>query len=174
MSLHCVQIAVACDLATLLRRAINRKDEDGVPMPIKIVVSTHHSLFFNVMCNEMRRAKENELKVAHKRYFLHRSNKHRPNKNVSYTLQPTEDTPFFHHVASLVELQKAADPDTGKLYTFHFNALRSIMEKTAAFFGHSNLSFCHKMRSTFAMIIEHFKNISLVFLHIQCRNQANV
>lgn len=33
---------------------------------------------------------------------------------------------------------------TGKLYTFHFNALRSIMEKTASFFGHADISFCLK------------------------------
>jgi hypothetical protein len=132
-------IAITCDLAKLLRRATSRKNESGISNPLKIVVSSHHSLFFNVMCNEIGRAKENEPKVKHKRYFLHR-----PNSEGIYTLQPTEDTPFFHHVASLAELQKAADPETGKLYTFHFNALRSIMEKTAAFFGHSDISFCLK------------------------------
>lgn len=132
-------IAVACDLAKLLRRATNRKDEDGDLKPIKVVVSSHHSLFFNVMCNEIGRAKENEPTVRYKRYFLHR-----PNSEGRYTLRATEDTPFFHHVATLAELQKAADPDDGTLYTFHFNALRSIMEKTAAFFGHSDISFCLK------------------------------
>lgn len=132
-------IAVACDLAKLIRRATNRKDENGAPDPIKVVVSSHHSLFFNVMCNEIGRSKEEEPKVRHKRYFLHR-----PNSEGRYTLRATEDTPFFHHVATLTELQRAADPDTGILYTFHFNALRSIMEKTAAFFGHSDISFCLK------------------------------
>lgn len=132
-------IAVACDLAKLLRRATDRKDENGTPKPIKVIVSSHHSLFFNVMCNEIGRAKENEVKVRHKRYFLHR-----PNSEGRYTLRPTEDTPFYHHVATLAELQNAADPDVGTLYTFHFNALRSIMEKTAAFFGHSDITFCLK------------------------------
>jgi len=130
-------ISVACDLAKLLRRATSRKNEDGTPNPLKIVVSSHHSLFFNVMCNEIGRAKEDEPKVRHKRYFLHR-----PNSDNRYTLRATEDTPYFHHVATLSELQKAAD--NGTLYTFHFNALRSIMEKTAAFFGHSDISFCLK------------------------------
>lgn len=50
-----------------------------------------------------------------------------------YTLRATDDTPYFHHVATLAELQRAADPKKGKLYTFHFNALRSVMEKTASF-----------------------------------------
>lgn len=132
-------ISVACDLAKLLRRATSRKNEDGTPNPMKILVSSHHSLFFNVMCNEIGRAKEGEPKVRHKRYFLHR-----PNSDNRYTLRATEDTPYFHHVATLSELQRAADPDGGTLYTFHFNALRSIMEKTAAFFGHTDISFCLK------------------------------
>lgn len=130
-------IAVTCDLAQLIRRAVSRKKDDGTSHPLKIVVSSHHSLFFNVMCNEVGRAKEDEPRVRHKRYFLHRVNER-------YSLRATEDTPFFHHVASLAELQKAADPNTGTLYTFHFNALRSIMEKTSAFFGHTDISFCLK------------------------------
>jgi len=133
-------ISVACDLAKLLRRAASRKDNNGAPAPIKVIFSSHHALFFNVMCNEIGRTKEGEPKVTHKRYFLHR-----PNGDGAYTLRATEDTPFFHHVATLAELQRAADPNTGKLYTFHFNALRSIMEKTASFFGHPDISFCLKV-----------------------------
>lgn len=132
-------ISVACDLAKLLRRAASRKDGNGTPAPLKIVFSSHHSLFFNVMCNEIGRSKEGEPKVVHKRYFLHR-----PNNEGTYTLRATEDTPYFHHVATLAELQRAAHPSTGTLYTFHFNALRSIMEKTASFFGHADISFCLK------------------------------
>lgn len=132
-------ISVACDLAKLLRRAASRKDQNGELDPIKVVFSSHHALFFNVMCNEIGRTKEGEPKVTHKRYYLHR-----PNGDGAFTLRATEDTPFFHHVATLAELQSAADPITGKLYTFHFNALRSIMEKTASFFGHTNISFCLK------------------------------
>ncbi|MBK2124943.1 AAA family ATPase [Fangia hongkongensis] len=132
-------ISAACDLAKLLRRATSRKNGDGAPNPMKIVVSSHHSLFFNVMCNEMGRAKEGEPKVRHKQYFFHR-----PNSENHYTLRATGDTPYFHHVATLSELHRAADPENGTLYTFHFNALRSIMEKTSAFFGHADIGFCLK------------------------------
>jgi hypothetical protein len=132
-------VSVACDLAKLLRRAASRTNSLGEPNPIKIVFSSHHALFFNVMCNEIGRAKEGEPKVSHKRYFLHRAN-----GDGVYSLRATDDTPFFHHVATLAELQRAADPVTGSLYTFHFNALRSIMEKTASFFGHDDISFCLK------------------------------
>ena len=132
-------ISVACDLAKLLRRAASRKDNIGAPAPIKVIFSSHHALFFNVMCNEIGRRVDDEPKVIHKRYFLHR-----PNSDGTYTLRATEDTPFYHHVATLAELQRAADPNTGRLYTFHFNALRSIMEKTASFFGHTGMAFCLK------------------------------
>lgn len=132
-------IAVACDLAQLIRRAATRRDTNGAPEPLKVVFSSHHALFFNVMCNEMGRARDGHPKVTHKRYFLHRSH-----TDGALILRATEDTPFFHHVATLVELQRVADPTVDKLYTFHFNALRSIMEKTSSFFGHTDISFCFK------------------------------
>lgn len=112
-------IAVASDLAKLLRKA---KDQ------IKVVVSSHHALFFNVICNELKTSKT-------KRYFLHR-----PRDNGDFTLRATDDTPFFHHVAMLSEIRKAAD--SGALYTYHFNMLRSILEKTATFFGKKDFSAC--------------------------------
>ena len=114
-------IAVASDLADLLRQG---KDK------VKFVVSSHHTLFFNVVCNELK-------KHRHKRYFLHRGDSHD-----SFTLQATDSTPFFHHIAMLSELQKAADPSKGKLCTYHFNILRAVMEKTAVFLGRKDFSEC--------------------------------
>jgi len=132
-------ISVACDLAKLLRRAVARRDADGAPAPIKVIFSSHHALFFNVMCNELGRKIDDAPSVDHRRYFLHR-----PSGGDAYALKATDDTPFFHHVATLAELRRAADPAKGTLYTFHFNALRSVMEKTASFFGHSGIGFCLK------------------------------
>ena len=115
-------IAIASDLAQLLK---TRK---------KIVISSHHGLFYNVICNELKT--QNKVnKVNTVSYFLHRQK-----DTETYTLQRTDDTPFFHHIAMLSELKKAADSD--KLYTYHFNMLRSILEKTATFFGHKNFSSC--------------------------------
>ncbi|NEJ83119.1 anticodon nuclease, partial [Rhizobium leguminosarum] len=105
-------ISVACDLAKLLRRAAARRDGNGAPAPIKVIFSSHHALFFNVMCNEIGRRGDGEPSITHKRYFLHR-----PNGEGAYTIQATDDAPFFHHVATLAELQRAADPTKGKLYT---------------------------------------------------------
>ncbi len=112
-------IAVATDLSQLLKKA---KDKE-----VKIIISSHHGLFFNVMCNELKKSK-------YKRYFLHK------NGNEGHTLRTTTDTPYFHHVAILSELQQVVDG--GKLNTYHFNALRSILEKTATFFGFDDFANC--------------------------------
>lgn len=134
-------IAVASDLAKLLRKARERTRLEADPSstierqvddPIRVIISSHHALFFNVVCNELKTP--SSLKC--KRYFLHR-----PNRGSEYTLRTTDDTPFFHHVAMLSELQKAAQPD-GALYTYHFNMLRSVLEKTATFFGKKDFSDC--------------------------------
>ncbi|ACR14038.1 putative anticodon nuclease [Teredinibacter turnerae T7901] len=111
-------IAVGSDLAKLLRRSIGK---------VKTVISSHHSLFFNVMCNELK-------KQSHKSYFIYSRN------GDGYSLQSTTDTPFFHHVAMLSELKKAAD--AGRLYANHFNVLRGVLEKTSAFFGFKDFSGC--------------------------------
>ncbi len=112
-------IAVACDLANLL----SKEDSE-----IKTVISTHHSLFFNVLFNEFGR------KVKNKRYFLHFK------EPSDYSLQDTGDTPFFHHISTLSELKQVAE--SNKLYTYHFNALRSILEKTTSFFGYDKIDKC--------------------------------
>ena len=124
-------IAIACDLAALLRKAATRQGTSQKPDPLKTVLSSHHALFFNVMCNELRRTRG----ISTKQYFLHR-----PNSEGSFTLRDTKDTPYFHHVATLAELRKCSQE--GTLYTYHFNALRSILEKTASFLGHEDLRVC--------------------------------
>ena len=112
-------VAVACHLARLL------KDSE-----LKTVISTHHTLFFNVMYNELR--KDSTVKR-----FLSKNN-----ETGKYATRDTGDTPFFHHVALLQQLKQAVD--TGKLYTYHFNVLRNILEKTATFHGFGNFSACIK------------------------------
>lgn len=101
-------VTVACHLASILR------DQNRV----KAVVSTHHTLFYNVLCNEMGNADKRFLSKA---------------DDGAYLVRGTGHTPFFHHVALLAELQKAAD--SGELYTYHFNMLRTVLEKTSSFHG---------------------------------------
>lgn len=113
-------IAVANHLAQLLKRSDNK---------LKTIISTHHTLFFNVLCNELNKARK---------YFV---NKNGPSSGYSLR-EEMGDTPFFHHVAALAELYQAAHED--RLYTYHFNMLRTILEKTASFHGHKTFSICLK------------------------------
>lgn len=112
-------VSVACDLGNLIKREDNK---------IKTVISTHHSLFFNVMFNELTRA------IKNKTYYLHSKD------SVSYTLNNTGDVPFFHHIAIISQLKQVVASDD--IYTYHFNTLRSILEKTASFFGYDKINKC--------------------------------
>ena len=86
------------------------------------------------MCNELKKKKS-------RRYFLHKNGAN------GYTLRATDETPFFHHVALLSELKGLLPKenqtiDDVRIKTYHFNMLRSIMEKTATFFGYDDFSKC--------------------------------
>ena len=130
-------IAIASDLARLIKRdsevnGINKK---------KYVISSHHSLFFNVIYNELKDFK-------HKSYFLYRT------KDDVYKLNSTKDHPFFHHISVLCELQQCVSnfenlektntklTESKFLKTYHFNMMRAILEKTAVFFGLDRFSDC--------------------------------
>lgn len=117
-------IAVASDLGQLLKS----KDSQ-----IGAVISSHHALFYNVMHNELDARKSKKTAS----YFLSQ-----PKNTASYVLRYTSATPFFHHVAMLTELHQAEK--SGKLYTYHFNMLRSLLEKSASFHGFPNFSACIK------------------------------
>lgn len=91
---------------------------------IKYVISTHHALFFNVLCNEFSNAKK---------FFL----KKLPD---GYTIKTTTDSPFIYLVSLIKDLNKAMEDD--RLYTYHFNVLRTILEKAANFHGFSKFSDC--------------------------------
>lgn len=121
-------ISVAAGLGELLKKEDNK---------LKVVISTHHGLFFNVMFNELtgRRTPEGKENIKKKAYILHRLNEAQ-----TYTLEDTGESPFLHHVAALDELRAVAK--SGRISQYHFNSLRSILEKTAIFFGRQHISTC--------------------------------
>lgn len=122
-------IAVASQLARILKEG---KDK------VKVVISTHHGLFFNVMFNELKTGTTitgERYDIPRKAYVLHR-----PQGGDTYTLQDTGETPYLHHIFVLLELNKVAE--SGEIYPHHFNMLRSVLEKTAVFFGSQHISTC--------------------------------
>lgn len=119
-------IAVGNHLAQFLKR----KDH-----AIKTVISSHHTLFFNVLWNELR-------EIDRKKFAPHFLSHTR--KTGQYHLSYTGDTPFFHHLTLLQEIWRAKE--TGAIYTHHFNALRSLLEKSSIFHGHKKFSVCIKQQ----------------------------
>lgn len=110
-------IAVACHLGQIL----------GQKTEIKAVVSTHHGLFFNAIHNIFN---NNVPKL-----YLYKD------KDLNkYQLKDIKDTPFFHHIVLYAELKKATE--SNRLYAYHFNMLRNLLEKTAAFHGYDKFSDC--------------------------------
>lgn len=119
-------ITVASDLANIIKETTNG---------VTFIISTHHSLFFNVMFNELKgkRAPDENTEIKRRAYILHRAD-----DAFSYTLQDTTESPFLHHVVTLAELKAASK--SGKISQHHFNKLRSVLEKTAIFFGSQHIS----------------------------------
>jgi wobble nucleotide-excising tRNase len=119
-------IAVGNHLAQFLKR----KDH-----AIKAVISSHHTLFFNVLWNELR-------EIDRKKFAPHFLSFTRITGE--YHLSFTGDTPFFHHLTLLQEIWRAKE--SGQIYTHHFNALRSLLEKSSIFHGHKKFTVCIKQQ----------------------------
>ncbi|MBO0989868.1 AAA family ATPase [Delftia sp. SD018] len=115
-------IAVASHLAHLLTKARNTP---------KTVISTHHTLFFNVLCNEIGKGKSS-------RFFLKNDA-----TSDDYLLSDTDNKPFLHHLATLAELKKVTQ--SGEIKRHHFNMMRCIMEQTAIFCGLDGWTACIKV-----------------------------
>lgn len=109
-------IAIAHHLGSMLK---------GSNGEVKFIISTHHSLFFNVFSNELGNNAP--------RLFLSKS-------EVGYMLKDTSDCPFFYHVTMIQDLQKAII--SNEIYTYHFYYLRTILEKAANFHGFNGFSNC--------------------------------
>lgn len=122
-------IVVANHLSSIIKQETNT---------IHTIISTHHGLFYNVMCNELKNAP---------RYYLFKEQEtsYDVTKQTKYVwkLKDLKDTPFFHHVSIIKELNKAVS-ENGQLYTYHFNMLRNVLEKTASFHGFEKFSDCIK------------------------------
>jgi len=132
-------IAVANHLAQMLTK-------QGKVIPT--VISSHHALFFNVLCNELRGGKTIPLHV-----------KNDANGD-GYLLSESGSTPFLHHLANLVELDEVHA--SGNIKRHHFNMLRCIMEQTAIYCGLGKWSECIKFADTDPDIALHKRMIDVM------------
>lgn len=114
------------ELAVNIAELIKSSESD-----LKFIITTHNSLFYNVLYNEFNRSNP---ATGYKPKF---SKKFRLEKleDGSFSLMPqNDDSPFSYHLFLLSELEKAIQTDN--IYRYHFNFLRNILEKISTFLGY--------------------------------------
>ena len=147
-------IVVANHLVQLYREAATDEAGEIAASRIKVgtIISTHHNLFFNVLHYELK----NSFGGKASQYVLARER-----ATSRYELcRQKGDTPAFHHVAALVELDKIARGKT--IRTHHFNMLRAVLEKTALFHGYTHFGACIKRDPADADGILHQRFVDLL------------
>lgn len=103
---------------------------------LKAVISTHHPVFYNVLYSELRSGiHDKKQRIG---YFFGKNYQAENGKN--YFLEDLDDTAKFQHLSFLQELIKVRN--SGHIYTYHFNMLRSVLEYTSAFFNYSRFTDC--------------------------------
>ncbi|MFV0499170.1 MAG: AAA family ATPase, partial [Bacilli bacterium] len=117
---HVVDVGV--DIKKLLSKSENES--------LKFVVSTHHSLFYNILYNEF-----NQKDIKGKKVFYTFSK-----DELNYYLKEAKDSPFGYHLLIKDEIQKAIQGD--KIEKYHFALFRNLLEKTSNYLGYQNWSDC--------------------------------
>ena len=106
---HLIELAV--NIASIIKHSESE---------LKFIITTHDPLFYNVLYNELSKAKK---------YLL------RKEEDGSQTLEDQKsDSPFAYHLYLRKELETAIE--TGQVRKYHFNFLRNLLEKTSTFLGY--------------------------------------
>ncbi len=144
-------VSVAIDLVSLLKKEGNKKE-------VKTIISSHHGLFFNVLYNQFYKDERAG------KYFLTKDKE--PKKYHIRAIKKMGQNRFFpHHLVMLGELHNIIK-NNKPLYTYHFNILRAILEKTAIFLGFSYFKRCiddvieYDGDTNYARLIERILHIS--------------
>lgn len=115
---HLIQLAV--DLAQLIASSKSKK--------LKFVISTHNSLFYNVLYGELGLGSGNILRRYEDETFELEEKKGDSNQSLSYHL-------FLKNT-----LEQAINDQNGSIQKYHFTLLRNLYEKTASFLGYPRWS----------------------------------
>ncbi len=96
---------------------------------ITFLICTHHTLFYNILYNFMKK-RNTKRKKKSLFYFMEKHDE-------STELLLFENKGFLaYHIKSLTEIQKAFDD--GTINKYHYNMFRSVLEKSSIFLGYSN------------------------------------
>lgn len=102
-------------------------ENEYTDIDLKYIIATHYPLFFNVLFNSIK---------AKKRYATILENK----DGVFCLKRQDDDSPFAYHLLVKTKIREAID--TTGIEKYHFNLLRTLLEKTANFLGYAHWSDC--------------------------------
>lgn len=121
-------IEMAVDLASLIKKSNFTKATETVPRSsgLKIIITTHHPLFFNVLFNELKSDSCSRFVLEHKLQLT--------TGDETYHLKETSDSPFAYHLKVIDIIDEAIKEN--QLEKYHYNLLRSLFEKTSTFLGY--------------------------------------
>lgn len=108
----------AIDIALELKHIIDSSKNEN----LHFIISTHHSLFYNVLHTEMSKAKKFWLSKNEDKFLI--------------IELVNNETPFGYHFMLKDELKRAIENNTIK--RCHFNLMRNLLEKTAHFLGYES------------------------------------
>lgn len=108
-------VTIALSLADLIKRA--------KAVNLKVLVETHHALFFNVLFNSLRRDNKSQAFVLARGSVT----------GWSLNLQ-SADSPFSYHLEIIQDIKSAILAKA--IRRSHFNQFRALLEKTANFLGY--------------------------------------
>ena len=138
-------ITIALELIELINRMCASEDK------LKVLITTHHSLFFNVLHSE-------HTPQWHKKSFV----LSKTDTNELCLDEQNSDSPFAYHNLIFTEICKAIK--NNDIQKYHFNLFRALLEKTANFLGYKKWSDIleeNDNKKLLVKILNHYSHSSL-------------
>ena len=111
------------------------------------IISTHHSFFYALLVTHLKDLKKTQFMIT------------RDFENDFFLLHPIDHKPNFYHIAMIKEIKNAID--LGRIYPYHYNILRVILEKSSSFHGYPNF---------FDHLKSHWHDLEVVILYERLLN----
>lgn len=115
-------VAVALEIKNMIINKVSELKDKHKGRDFGILITTHNRLLYNVLFPEIRKSR-NCLRLS--------------KSDEGFILVAQKDSPFGYHLEEIKIIKNTIDSGND-IKKIHFNMFRSILEKTASFFGYSD------------------------------------
>lgn len=116
-------VSIALQIRERVTDKLKKLDESGIN--VRLLVTTHNKLFYNILYNE--------LSISRKCVRLIKNN------NEFYLIEQN-DSPFGYHLEEIKVMKEAVN--IKKVTKNHFSMFRNLLEKTSNFLGYKRWDLC--------------------------------